>query len=206
MNLSNYSTARARFFSPLESIGTFEMIGPDLTENVTLKLKDLKGLISYFSAVLSREPIITDVVEVMTPDTKVAVENLSYEAFLKTTMLNDNISFYFQATTFVNKAPLYFNDIGLLGERNEYKPFDSHDSKTLDTMITATIDDIREFSEDSFKFKQYRGTAAFDRATTHPKGYTIYLLDKKLYVTIIASRHNTKTGITSYIAIMYVGA
>ena len=68
-----------------------------------------------------------------------------------------------------------------------------------------TIEEIRAFGDDNFKFKHYRGTAAFDRATTHTKGYTIYLTDKQLYMTIIASRHNTKTGVTSYIAIMYIG-
>ncbi len=205
MTLSNYSHARAKFFSSLESVGEFNLVGPDLAEDVTLKLKDLKGLISYFSAIMSREPIVKQDVEVMTPFSKIADESLNYEAFLVTTKLNDNMSFYFQATTFVNKAPLLFNDKGLLGEKNEYKPFDSHDSKSLDTMLTATIDEIRTFSEDTFKFKHYRGTAAFDRAITHTKGYTIYLIDKGLYMTIIASRHNTKTGINSYIAIMYVG-
>ncbi len=155
MNLSNYSLARGKFFSELESIGSFELIGPDIEENMTLKLKDLKGLLSYASAVLAIEPIVKNTVELMTPTSKVASENLSYEAFLNTTKLNDSISFYFQATTFVNKAPLTFSDRGLLGEKNEYKPFDSSDTKTIDSMLSATIEEIRAFSDDHFKFKNY---------------------------------------------------
>ena len=205
MNLSNYSLARGKFFSSMESLGGLALVGPDLNENMTLKLKDIKSFLSYCSAVLSREPLIKESVELMTPSSKIAHEDLDYEAFLKTTRLSDNISFYFQATTFVNKAPLSFSDRGLLGEKNEYKPFDSQDSKPIDSMVTATIEEIRAFGDDNFKFKHYRGTAAFDRATTHTKGHTIYLTDKQLYMTIIASRHNTKTGVTSYIAIMYIG-
>ena len=205
MNLSNYCLARAKFFSPLESIGDFNMVGEDINENMTLRVKDLKGLLSYFSAVLTKEPILNDVANIMTPGTKIANEDLSYDTFLKTTKLNDNISFYFQATTFANKASLTFSDIGLLGESNTYKPFNSQDATVIDSMITASLDDIRQFSDNNFKFKKYRGTAAFDRVSIHPKGYTIYLTDKQLYMTIIASKYTTKTGVTSYIAIMYIG-
>lgn len=205
MNLSNYTTARARFFSAIESNGTFNLTGPDINENVTLKIKDLKGLLSYGSAVLTREPIVNDTVDLMTATIKVADEDLSYEAFLNTTKLNDNISFYFQATTFVNKVPLMFNDIGLKGDENEYKPFDSSSNKAVDSMLTATLDEVRLFSEKYFKFRNYRGTAAFERATTHIKGHTIYLTDKGLYMTIIAAKYDMKTGRNSYIAVMYIG-
>lgn len=205
MNLSNYTAARAKFFSPLESIGEFNLVGTDINENMTLKLKSLKSLLSYTSAVLTREPIITSNVSLLKPGTISADEYLTYDAFLNTTKLNNDLSFYFQATTFVNKAPLTFSDRGLLGDKNTYKPFDSAEVKSVDSMITGTIDDIRVFSEDNFKYKHFRGTAAFNRVTTHKKGYTMYLTDKALYVTIIASRHTIKTGITSYIAVMYIG-
>ncbi len=205
MNLSNYCLARGKFFSSMESIGELSIVGSDINEDIALNLKNIKSLLSYCSAVLSREPIIKGTIELMTPTSKIANENLDYEAFLKTTRLSDNKSFYFQATTFANKASLLFSDRGLLGEKNEYKPFDSQDNKAIDSMISATIEEIRLFSDNNFKFKHYRGTAAFDRATTHTKGYTIYLTDKEMYMTVIASRHNTKSGITSYIAIMYIG-
>ena len=68
MNLSNYCLARAKFFSPLESIGDFNMVGEDINENMTLRVKDLKGLLSYFSAVLTKEPILNDVANINNAD------------------------------------------------------------------------------------------------------------------------------------------
>ncbi len=205
MNLSTYVNARARFFSSLESNGELAIVGPDIEENVVLKLKDLKSFYSYCSAVLVREPLVREVVELMSPVNKLAQEDLNLEAFLSTTKLNNQLSFYFQATTFANKASLHFNDRGLLGEKNTYKPFDSLESKAIDSMTTNSLDEMRDFSNKYFKFKNYRGSAVFNRVSLHVKGYTIYLTDKDLYITIIAVKSNTKTGINSYTAVLYSG-
>lgn len=203
MNLSTYVGARSRFFSSLESNGELAIVGPDINENIVLKLKDIKSFLSYCSAVLVREPLLREEIELMTPSIKIANEDLSFSAFLNTTKLNDKLSFYFQATTFVNKVSLIFSDRGLLGERNTYKPFDSQDNRAIDSMTTNSLDDIRTFSNKYFKFKNYRGTAVFDRVTLHKKGYTIYLTDKFLYLTIIATKYNDRTGINTYTAILY---
>ena len=172
---------------------------------MVLKLKDIKSFYSYCSAVLIREPLVREEVELMAPINKVAQEYLTFITFLSTTKLNNQLSFYFQATTFFNKASLSFSDRGLLGEKNVYKPFDSLDSKTIDSMTTNSLDEMRAFSNKYFKFKNYRGTAVFDRVALHTKGYTIYLVDKALYLTIIAVKSNTRTGIHSYTAILYIG-
>ena len=205
MNLSTYTAARARFFSSLESNGNLAIIGEDINENMTLKLKDIKSFLSYASVVLIREPLILDTINLMVLGSKIADENMDFNSFLVTTKLNDKLSFYFQATTFVNKDPLKFSDRGLLGAQNTYKPFDSQENKELDSMLTASLDEIRIFSQNNFKFKHYRGLASFDRVSLHTKGHTIYLTDKKLYMTIIASKFNFKSGINSYLAILYTG-
>ena len=204
MNLSTYTAARSRFFSSMESNGELKMVGPDINENVNLKIKDIKGFLSYCSAVLVREPIVNDIIDLKAPGATVADEHLSFDSFLATTKLNSKLSFYFQATVFVNKASLHFSDRGLLGEKNVYKPFDSSDSKSLDSMTTSSLEEIRNFSNRYFKFANYRGTASFDRAALHLKGYTIYLDDKQMYMTIIACKYN-KSSINNYTAVLYVG-
>jgi len=204
MILSNFSIARARFFSPIESLEPVALQGAEIQENMTLKLRDIKSLLGYFSLVHTKEPIILDEIFLRDLTTCVPDESMSYNEFIETTKLDDNATFYFQATTFVNKVPLIFSDRGLLGSKNTYKPFDSSESKEVDSMLTASIEYIREFSDKKFKFKNYRGMVAFERTTVHKKNYTIYLEDKGFYLTIISSRHTDK-GQNTYIGILYTG-
>ena len=201
MILSNFSTKRAAFFSDIESIKPLALRGTDIEQNLTIIVKDIKSFLSYVSVVHTREPITVDITELQPLGSIVASETLEYGAFIETTKLNDRLTFYFQATTFVNKVPLNFNDIGLLGAKNTYRPFDSTDQSAVNSMITADISTIRAFSDEHFKFKRYRGLVAFERAIVHKRGYTIALPDKGLLITIIASRHSDKGN--SYIGIMY---
>lgn len=205
MNLSNYSDKRNRFFSSLESVGTLSIIGDDLNIPMTLKVKDIKSFVNYCSSVLVREPLIRESIELMAFGTRIADERLSFDEFQNTTKLNAKLTFYFQATTFANKAPLNFRDKGLLGGNNVYKPFDSQDEGVVNTMLTASLEEIKVFSDTYFKLKHFKGVASFSRATSHLKGYTIYLIDKGIYATIISAKYDEKNGYINYLAVLYTG-
>lgn len=205
MNLSNFTNKRSRFFSSLESVGELNITGPDLSENITLQLKDIKSFLGYCSSMLVREPIVVDTIDLKPLANSIANEIVDFNTFLSSTMLNSKLSFYFQATTFANKESLDFKDKGQLGEENTYKPFGSNVAKSIDSMMTASLDEIRAISDKYFRFKNFRGTAVFNRAYIHNKGYTVYLSDKGLYLTIIAAKYDTKTGISSYTAVLYIG-
>lgn len=201
MNLSNYTEARKNFLSSYESIGTLDFVGPDVEANMTLDIKSIKSLLGYFSVIHNREVITQDRINIVNPNIVSPDENTSFGAFMEKTLINTKQSFYFQATTFAHREPLIFSDNALLGDKNVYKPFDSLDSSGQNSMLTATLAEIRSFSNQNFKLKNYRGVATFQLVDILRKGYIIYLTDKHLYLMVIAAKYQ---DINNYTAILFV--
>jgi hypothetical protein len=129
-------------------------------------------------------------------------EIYGFKHFLEKTKLSNKLSFYFQSTEFVHRVPLKFKDIAFLGEDNTYKPFDSSDLAAANTMMTSDIDSIRQFSDEHFRLKTYRGVVAFHWAQLLPKGYTFFISDRDLFIVVIAVK-SLKTGGYAYIGIVH---
>lgn len=204
MNLSNYSIARQRFMSSIETLKPPVLTGPDVDFNMTISVKDLKALLSYFSVVHTREPIVSNSLMLKTIRTQGYNEVMDFRTFKEITTVDNKSTFYFQESTFVNKAPLKFYDKGLLGEINVYRPFNSSDVKDISSMLSMTIDEIRQFSDGFFKFKTYRGIVGFSRVDILEKGYTTYLSDRDLYIIVIASKFVDNKPNT-YMGVMFSG-
>lgn len=206
MNISQYINARNDFFSDLESPEMLSLAGPDLTDNLTLVLKDIKGLAYYLSTVLAMEPIFGAENIFINATIAHEDESLSFWQFKRSTQLNNVKTFMFQATTFANKVPLKFIDKALLGGENTYKPFGSSELSPLNSMATANLHEIRTFSDTNYKLSSYKGIIAFDRATVHKKGYVIKITNRHFRIVIIASKYDFKKGLTSYIGLLVAEA
>ena len=203
MDLSQFANARGDFFSELESIGTLDLDDTTIDYGMTLKLRDIRSLFSYLASIHAREPILHGSGNTMlSPAIEAAQLVMAFDAFIKTTEINNQPTFYFQASTFEDQDSLTFIDKGLLGGKNVYKPFDSGTRSAKDTMLTMSLDEVATFHNQFFKFKNYRGLAAFGSATVYDKGFIIEIVDRQMYLVIISAKYDLKKGVSMYTAVM----
>ncbi len=207
MNLANYTNAMSKFKSTLESPAlSLNIISKDITSGASLKMNNVKALLSYYIHLYIKEIIADTQINLIDLDDNSSYDEvIGFTEFIYSTHKEDKPSFYFETTDVVEKVPLRFRDLSLIGEVNIFKPFDTVDEKDFSTQMTSTLEDIKLFSQKYYKHKSFRGIIAFQRPTLHTKGYTIYLVDKKLFATIISVNYNLVTGYGTYLAILYTG-
>ena len=184
-------------------LNTLDLEDSEIPYGMTITLKDIRALFSYFSAIHAREPILHGSGNTMlSPAINGAQVQMAFDAFLKTTEINNKPTFYFQASTFEDQDSLTFFDKGLRGVKNTYKPFDSGTRSAKDTMLTMSLEEIATFHGQFFKFKNYRGIAAFGSAEVHDKGYIYDIVDRQMFMVIIAAKYDLKSGISMYTTVL----
>lgn len=207
MNLSNYATALSKFNSTLESpVTTINILSKPIESSATVSFNTVKDLLNYYLQLYIKEALVDTQITLLDLDDRTGFdEATSFKGFIDSTYRLDKPSFKFQTTDVSERVPLSFRDYALLGDENIYKAFDTVEEATFRTQMSASLDEIKQHSQKYYKHKSFRGIIAFERPLLHTKGYTIYLIDKKLYATIIASSYSLSTGYGTYIAILYTG-
>ena len=216
MDLSNLLIMRNEFYSDVESIYTEDIIpantflcaaenlGPTSTTSygISIASQNLKQFLSYLIGVHQFEPLFSGSNLLLSINGNInCYETTTYDDFKQKTTINSKETFKFKPITATSNFSLGFSNLSYQGEPDEYVPFGQTNTQAVDTKLTATREEIKQFFQANYRSKFLRGTATFDLAYTYDKNYSISLIDKQVYLIIIGIQYN-ENGIHNYEALV----
>ena len=217
MNISNLFLMRSAFYSEVESLhgenelssfDTFlcaaDNLGPTATTSYGLSVAfpNLKQFLAYLVGIHQYEPLFSGSNLLISVNGQInPTQSVYLEEFNQLTTINSKETFTFKPLAASEDFSLGFYNTSYLGEPDEYAPFGSSGEQSVDTKLSATNQQIKEFFQLNYRYKFLRGIATFDFARTYDKNHIIELIDKNVYLIIVGMQYNDN-GIHSYEAIV----
>lgn len=217
MNISNLLLMRSEFFSEVESLhaedefmpfDTFlcasDSLGPNSTDyyGITVSSTNLKQFLSYLVGIHQREPlfsgsnILLNVNGHINPN-----QSVYFEEFNQLTTVNSKETFKFKPIEATDSFSIGFYNTSYQGESDEYVPFGYSNAQAIDSKLSATRQQVKDFFQLNYRSKFLRGNATFDLAKAYNKNHVIELIDKNVYLVIAGIQYNDD-GVHSYEAIV----
>ena len=217
MNISNLLLMRSKFYSDIESIHSDDQILPydtflcasdalaDEDNNyygIAVSAQNLKQFLSYLVGIHQLEPLFSGNNLLLNINGNINPEQSVYfEEFKSLTTINGIETFKFKPTEAVANFSLAFKNTSFKGEQDDFSPFGYNDSTSIDTKLSATRQEIKDFFRLNYRSKFLRGIATFNMPKAYDKSYIIELIDLNVNLVVAGIQYNDD-GIHNYEALV----